>query len=127
MTMIEQVAKFHQMFNLPILVKPTIPDNDRVYLRKRLIIEEFTELMEALDNNDLREIAKEAADLHYVISGMCLEYGIPEDKVFKEVHTSNMSKVWDDGTVHYNEDGKVLKPPTYKKPDLMMIPEGDYR
>lgn len=125
--MIEQVAEFHQMFNLPILNEPKIPDNDRVHLRKRLIIEEFTELMEALDNNDLREIAKESADLHYVISGMCLEYGIPEDKVFEEVHASNMSKIWSDGTVHYSEAGKVLKPPTYRKPELIIIPEGDYR
>jgi len=114
----EKVAEFHKTFKFPIVASPKIPPTDRQILRKQLIIEEFRELIEALEEKDLAHIAKEAADLHYVITGMCLEYGIPETEVFAEVHKSNMSKVWDDGTVHYSETGKVLKPPTYTSPDM---------
>jgi len=104
--------------------------------RKALIAEEFNEVMEAMedfttfvnttlhDNNilDAREpffhIAKELADLLYVVYGTAEELGIPLQEVFTEVHKSNMSKVWPDGTVHYNQIGKVLKPDTYSPPDL---------
>jgi hypothetical protein len=34
---------------------------------------------------------------------------------------SNMGKVWDDGTVHYNDFGKIIKPPTYSPPDIESI------
>lgn len=41
--------------------------------------------------------------------------------VFDEVHRSNMSKVFPDGTVKYREDGKVLKPDTYSKADIKSV------
>ena len=34
------------------------------------------------------------------------------------VYESNMSKLDDDGKPQYRSDGKVLKGPNYKKPDL---------
>lgn len=40
------------------------------------------------------------------------------DGAFREVHESNMSKLGDDGKPIYRDDGKVLKGPNYKKPDL---------
>ena len=104
--------------------------------RMELIDEEFKETMEELMNyeyfirnpDEFNEwgpeifnkegLAKELADLLYVVYGTAEELGIPLQEVFKVVHSSNMSKVWDDGTVHYNEKGKVLKPDTYSPPDL---------
>jgi predicted HAD superfamily Cof-like phosphohydrolase len=73
--------------------------------------------------NSREELAKELADLLYVVYGTAEELGIPLEEVFAKVHESNMSKVWDDGTVHYNEFGKVLKPNTYSPPDLSFIHE----
>lgn len=49
---------------------------------------------------------------------MAKRYSIPLDAVLEEVHRSNMTKVWADGTVHKREDGKVLKPPTYSPADI---------
>lgn len=40
------------------------------------------------------------------------------DEAFKRVHNSNLSKLGDDGKPIFREDGKVLKGPNYKKPDL---------
>lgn len=39
-------------------------------------------------------------------------------EAFKRVHESNMSKLGDDGKPIYNEDGKVMKGPNYKAPNL---------
>lgn len=98
--------------------------------RMNLIREEYNETLEDLESmgngiisgyaieDQKLELAKELADLLYVVYGTAEELGIPLEEVFKEVHNSNMSKVWSDGTVHYNEYGKVLKPDTYSPPDL---------
>lgn len=39
-------------------------------------------------------------------------------EAFSRVHTSNMSKLGEDGKPIHREDGKVLKGPNYKAPDL---------
>ena len=60
---------------------------------------------------------KELADLQYVLSGMVVALGIPMQEVFRRVQASNMSKLVN-GKPLKREDGKVLKGPNYKKPDL---------
>lgn len=39
-------------------------------------------------------------------------------EAFKRVHISNMSKLGDDGKPILREDGKIMKGPNYKEPDL---------
>ena len=63
-------------------------------------------------------LLKELCDLQYVLSGFAVTFGLPFDEAFKRVHESNMSKLGPDGRPIYREDGKVLKGPNYKKPDL---------
>lgn len=63
-------------------------------------------------------LLKELCDLQYVLSGFAVTFGLPLDEAFKRVHESNMSKLGLDGKPIYREDGKVLKGPNYKKPDL---------
>ena len=63
-------------------------------------------------------LLKELCDLQYVLSGFAVTFGLPFDEAFKRVHESNMSKLGPDGKPVYREDGKVLKGPNYKKPDL---------
>ena len=41
-----------------------------------------------------------------------------DDTAFNRVHTSNMSKLGEDGKPVYREDGKVMKGPNYKPADL---------
>jgi len=64
-----------------------------------------------------------AVDSVYVIYQLCNTLGLPFDEAFAEVHRSNMAKRAPDGTVHYREDGKVLKPPGWTPPNLRAIIE----
>ena len=91
---LNQVADFHRTFKAPILNSPQIPSADRCKLRVSLIAEELKELQEAIDNNDLVEVADALCDIQYVLSGAVLEFGLGEKFVdlFNEVQRSNMSK-----------------------------------
>ena len=115
------VCSFHKVCSLPVESTPKIPTDERVALRQRLINEEYEELVEALDEQDLAHIAKEAADVIVVVLGTMAEYGIPFDEVWDAVHKSNMAKVGEDGMVARREDGKVLKPDGWKPPDIEKI------
>ncbi len=92
---LNDVAKFHETFNLPILDEPTIPSQDRCELRVNLLQEELDELKEAIADGDIIEIADALSDLQYVLSGAVLEFGLGGDfkALFDEVQRSNMSKV----------------------------------
>ena len=91
---LNQVAEFHRTFKAPILKTPQIPAADRCRLRVSLIAEELRELQEAIDNQDLVEVADALCDIQYVLSGAVLEFGLGEKFVhlFNEVQRSNMSK-----------------------------------
>lgn len=88
------VAIFHETFKHPVLPTPTIPSQTRCALRVSLLAEELKELEEAIENNDLVEIADALCDLQYVLSGAILEFGLGEKfkTLFDEVQRSNMSK-----------------------------------
>lgn len=70
-----------------------------------------------------RNLAKELADLKYVTYGTDAAFGIDADRVYAEVHDSNMSKLGPNGEVLRREDGKVLKGPNYREPSLSFLPE----
>lgn len=91
---LNQVAEFHKTFHHPIVKGPAIPSKDRCKLRVSLIQEELDELQEAIDNNDLVEVADALADIQYVLSGAVLEFGLGDKfvELFNEVQRSNMSK-----------------------------------
>lgn len=108
------VQEFHKQFEIHVAPIPSIPDEPTQILRKRLIQEEFEELQEAMQEKDLPSIAKELADLLYVVYGTAVSLGIDMEPVFQEVHRSNMSKVGG----HKREDGKWVKPPTYSPAQL---------
>lgn len=91
---LNDVAKFHHTFDLPVLDQPTIPAEKRCELRVSLLQEELNELKQAIADQDIVEIADALADLQYVLSGAVLEFGLaPKFKaLFDEVQRSNMSK-----------------------------------
>jgi predicted HAD superfamily Cof-like phosphohydrolase len=91
---LNQVAEFHTTFKHPIKPEPVIPSIERCNLRIELLAEELKELQQAVNDNDLVEIADALCDLQYVLSGAVLEFGLGEKfkELFDEVHRSNMSK-----------------------------------
>ena len=91
---LQSVSEFHKTFNAPILESPQIPSKERCELRVALLQEQLNELKQAIEDNDLVEIADALADLQYVLSGAILEFGLKEkfNTLFDEVQRSNMSK-----------------------------------
>ena len=100
---------------------PALPDTATRDLRKKLLAEEYTEYTTAEAEDDIVEIADALADLIYIACGTAVAYGIPLDRVFAEVHRSNMSKLGENGRPIYRDDGKVLKGPTYSPPNIKTI------
>ena len=98
MEQLEKVKEFQRLFELPILDKPQLIDKNRAWLRISLIEEELTELKEAINANELVEVADALCDIQYVLSGAILEFGMGEKfvEMFNEVHRSNMSKACND-------------------------------
>lgn len=121
-TNFELVKEFHEFFRLPInYADPSIISRNRVRLRLDLIKEEYIEVLIAMNSDNLQDIAKELADLLYVTYGTAVEYGIPLDDVFHEVHESNMSKLDVDGQPIFREDDKVLKGPLYREANIKKV------
>jgi predicted HAD superfamily Cof-like phosphohydrolase len=126
----DAVAEFHRAFDVDYRI--TDPEKLRALLavRTTLITEEFEEVLEAVENTqagvgnpgfpvaEFEHLAKELADLLYVVFGSADLLGIPLGKAFGEVHDSNMSKLGEDGKPILREDGKVLKGPDYRPADM---------
>lgn len=138
----EMIQEFHDVFSrTPRVDKPTEISDESRLLRYNLIKEEFIETAAELGylpeikeqtifncyghpgKVDISKLAKELADLLYVVYGTADVYGIPMDDVFREVHESNMSKLDDNGKVLRRDDGKVLKGPNYRPPDIAKLLE----
>ena len=121
MTNFESVKKFMEKFGQEIKEKASFPNDKITSLRYDLIKEELSELKEAMDNKDIKEVADALTDILYVTYGAGHAFGINLDECFNEVQNSNMSKLGEDGKPIYNENGKVMKGPKYFKPNLNKI------
>jgi predicted HAD superfamily Cof-like phosphohydrolase len=138
MNHIQQAAEFRNVFG-----HESLPDKqrrlpvefvDKLRMQLSLIKEEGDEFNEALEEwVDLsarlstpedaltftkKHVLKELGDLVYVCYQMAAFLGVDLDAAFDRIHQSNMSKLGEDGKPIYRQDGKVLKGPNYKEPDL---------
>lgn len=116
----QKVKEFHEVMGMTVGQWPcSKPERG---LRKDLIYEECEEAIDQMYTMplDRTKIAKELADLLYVTYGTAVSFGIDIDKVFAEVHKSNMSKL-EDGKPVKREDGKVLKGKNYAPPNLEQL------
>ena len=118
MTNFQSVKKFMQTFGQEVKDKTQFPSDKIINLRYELIKEELEELNQAIQDKDLKEIADALTDILYVTYGAGHAFGIDLDECFEEVQKSNMSKLGIDGKPIYNENGKVMKGPSYFKPNL---------
>jgi len=105
-----------------IHVIPNWKEDSQAVLYKKLCDEEFAELCEAWDNTDVVEVADAIADLIWVLQGLALSIGIPQQEVWNEVARSNLAKIdTTTGTVLKRADGKVQKPEGWTPPDIASI------
>jgi predicted HAD superfamily Cof-like phosphohydrolase len=115
------VREFHSTFKLPDNEMPYLPNTKERNLRKKLLKEEYKEYLQAEEEDDLVEIADALADQIYIICGTALSYGIPLDKIFTEVHRSNMTKLDENGKPVVRADGKIIKGPKFEHPRVEEI------
>lgn len=107
----QAVANFMNKYNQPMRLKPEIPTDDELRLRRKLIEEEARETLTAIERclslrsihenyaklrgeqeSLIIEVADGLADMLYVTFGTALSFGIPIESVFAEIHRSNMTK-----------------------------------
>jgi len=114
------VDTFHERFGLQ---RPNKPDfaNLQGELRIRLMQEELDEFKGAWERRDPVGMLDGLCDLLYVTFGSLVSAGVDADPYFEEVHSTNMKKLGPDGQPLRREDGKLLKPPGWKPPDLAGI------
>lgn len=115
----DMVVEFHRATGATIGRPNTFPTASEAALRYELIREELAELEASLRAGDYIGVADALADLDYVVNGAAIAFGIHLPTVTSEVHESNMTKLGIDGKPLLREDGKVLKGPNYRRPDIV--------
>jgi predicted HAD superfamily Cof-like phosphohydrolase len=118
------VVKFQEAFGIKTPTQPKMLSKKRTVLRQRLLEEEVKELREA---ENIIEKADAICDILYITIGTAHEHGLSDRLVmlFDEVHASNMTK-FEDGKAIFRSDGKVMKPESYRHPNLRPIIERDF-
>jgi len=126
-----KVEEFHRAMGTDVAMQPR---TDLLALREKLLIEECNEVCQELNVIEMAvaqgkpvtkeqwaALLKELADLQYVLSGTIISFSAIHgafSPAFNRVHSSNMSKLDDEGKPVFNEYGKVTKGPNYKAPTL---------
>lgn len=147
--LMRSVRTFHATFGHPVAggpagLGPDVIAPERLELRLNLMAEEFCEVIGAImgpiaeaamraawattmaswDGTftpDIAKVAKELADLAYVLAGTALETAIPLDAGVAEVHASNMTKLDANGHPITRADGKSLKSDLYREADMTAV------
>lgn len=89
-------------------------------LRVGLLLEEASEFAEAIVKGDKVALADAIADVIYVAIGTAIAFKIPLDKIFDEVHRSNMTKA-SKGAGDLLLKGLSAKSGEYSAPDIARI------
>ena len=129
MTLLEQAVAFRTAFNQEMLEGMTRYGfvKERLFnMQAGLIAEESNEFLQACADlegapntpSNHTEVLKELSDVVFVCYQFAAAYGLDLDEAMERVYQSNMSKLDDNGKPIYRDDGKVLKGPNYKKPEL---------
>ncbi len=122
-----RVADFHVALGVTPPAAPCVPDEATLAIKKKLIEEEYAEVMEAFgalasaETPDLpasiTPVLHELADLLYVTYGAMIAFGVDADAIFAEVHRANMQKMGGPRRA----DGKQLKPPGWQPADVASV------
>lgn len=88
-------------------------------LYRKLILEEYSEFVDACEANDDVEQLDACFDMIWVIVGYMISRGWNVNAAWDEGALSNLKKIdKKTGKVLKREDGKVLKPEGWKEPDF---------
>lgn len=117
---LDKVETFHNVFKQEMSSKPVVYPSGGYDIRHNLMKEENEEYLEACKDNNIVEIADALGDQLYILCGTILKHGMQHiiENVFAEIHESNMSKLDAAGNPILRQDGKIMKGPTYFKPNI---------
>jgi len=129
MTLLEQARAFRAAYNQEMLdafTKFGFIKRKLWTMQLDLIEEEACEFLEAsdeyeddpMDSSKATDVLKELADLVFVCYQFAAAFNLDLDEAMNRIFESNMSKLDEDGSPIYRDDGKVLKGPNYKAPSL---------
>jgi predicted HAD superfamily Cof-like phosphohydrolase len=108
-----------QMFMLASGQTINTNNEEQAQLYHRLINEEYNEFIIARNQKDDVETLDACFDMMWVIIGYMLSKGYDVEGAWDEGAKSNLAKIDTlTGKVTKREDGKVLKPEGWKKPDF---------
>lgn len=110
----QAVAEFHAAMGSTVGDAPALRDLE---LRKKLIREEYDEVMEALEDEDLVAAAAEMCDLFYVLAGTFVAAGVDFAPIFEAIHAANMRKLGGP----QRDDGKQQKPADWEPADIASL------
>lgn len=136
----DRIRKFMVLAGQRCPTIPTMPDEETRRLRAKLILEECLETIHALGLSvitinpqqqgvimsnvhiipfsapDMVEVIDGLADISVVTYGTAIAMGVDMDPIIKEVDQNNLAKFGPGG--YRRDDGKWIKPPGHKKPDI---------
>jgi NTP pyrophosphatase (non-canonical NTP hydrolase) len=119
----EAILEFRRAADQPIRTEPTldVPEEEKI-LAVELIAEELRELVDALEADNLVATADAFGDLQVVVEQLGPTFGIDGERLFAEVHRSNMSKVDPaTGKMPKKPNGKAGKGPNFFEPDIESV------
>ncbi len=114
----QDVLNFHKQIvlrNFP--EQPCIPEKQLKLLHGKLIIEEISETLDAIDRDDIIELADGICDSIVVLLETAIIYGIDIRPIWDEVHRTNMAKKGG----KLRGDGRLMKPEGWKPPDIKRL------
>ena len=132
----KQIEEFMILAKQNIPDVPTVPSVKERELRANLIIEEVLETivkglgfvveirdgkvnLEHIGDGDIVELIDGCCDIEVVTKGTLSAYGVPDRPFQTAVNLNNLAKF---GPGHWlREDGKLMKPPGHKPPDIAGI------
>lgn len=130
-TNFEDVALFHERFDVPVPATPHLLNEDALSFRIKFLQEELDEFVLDHTKEDLPNCLDAMVDLCYVAMGTASMMGItPEqwDQAWKEVQRANMSKV---RAISASDSKRgsaldVIKPEGWRGPDYSFLPRGPW-
>lgn len=142
----DYLTDFMRLYGQQVRPFPGFPEKELIELGMDLIDEEWREVLEAEQAQDLVLIADGLGDLLYVVMWKARTYGFDMGPILAEIQRSNMSKEWTKEEIDspaFNQDtmdvihgvtsgkfvvkdkdnGKVVKSPSYSKADIKTLVE----
>lgn len=140
MTYFKDVTAFHEKFGIDYKGKPRELPDELLDFRHKRMIEEVTEIEEAMQKLDrgmtfmnkqritegLEQKLDGLVDLVYIALGTAHLHGFDFDAAWQRVHAANMAKASARDFMHlsrYKNPNDVIKPPGWIAPDLRDLVE----